>query len=74
MKSEDFTCTDQFTNSSDNCKRQSKTKSHADSVKEGRKYLILGGIGFRSSKNDTVYNDQRDIQSQCIIQERNVGL
>ena len=61
MESEDFTCTDQFTDSSDNRKRKGKSKSHADSVKEGRKNLILGGIGFRSSENDTVYNDQRDI-------------
>ena len=58
----------------DTGKTDGKSKSHTDAVKERRDDRIERSISFRSSKDDTVYYDQRDINTKTLIQRRYIRL
>ena len=73
-ESEDRSCRQNLSHGTDTGQSQGETKSHAKSVKQRRNRRIGVCIALRSSQNNTVHNDQRNVYTQCIIQRRQICL
>ena len=58
----------------DHRQRTGKSKSHPQSVKERYQRRVLAGIGLGTAQDDTVHNDQRDINSKRRIKRRHISL
>ena len=67
-------CTDELTAHSNDCQGQGKAQAHSKTVKEGLGRTVLAGVGLGAAKDDAVYHDQRDIDSQGCVQGRNIAL
>ena len=67
-KSEDGSGRQDLTYCTDTSQCQRETKSHAKSIEQGRNGRMGIRIALCSSQNDTVYNDQRNIHTQSIVQ------
>ena len=74
MEPENGAASQQLSHRADAGQSQGKAQSHADAVKQGGNGGIFGSIALRTPKDDTVYNDQWDVDSQRVIQRRNIGL
>src|SRR5690242_13452393 len=68
------TITKNLTNDTDQRECSCKSEAHANRIKCRGKYSLFLGKSFCTTKNKTVYNDQRDKDSQCLIQFRGIGL
>jgi RnfABCDGE-type electron transport complex B subunit len=74
LESKDCTASQQFTENTDQGKSQCKSQSHSDSVKGRGKYIVFGCIRLCTAKDDTVYNDQRNIYAQRTVKKWNIRL
>ena len=66
--------TKKFTDHTDQSQCDCKAKPHAKAVKQRKPRTDFVCVGFCTSEDDAVYNDQRDINAECGIKPRCVGL
>ena len=60
----DLSGAQKLSDDTDTGQAQSETEAHADTVKNRSNHFILGSISLCTAQNNTVYNDQRDIDTQ----------
>ena len=62
--SEECSATQELTENTDERQGDGKSKSHADSVEKRGNSVILGSVRLGAAKDDTVYYDQRNVDTQ----------
>ena len=66
--------TEKFTYRRNADESQRKADPRCNPVKERRKRTVLGSKGFRTGKDDAVNDDQRDEQTECRVDRREIRL
>ena len=74
VQSEDTTCTQQLTHCTNQSQCQRKTKTHAQTVQSRQAHGVLSSKRFSTTKHDTVHHNQRDKQTQHLIDSRLICL
>ena len=55
-------------------KTDCKAETHTDTVHSGQKRRVLGSVCFRTAEDDTVNNDQRNVNTQRCVEFDKVSL
>ena len=74
MHTEDLSCAQKFSHRADTGQRHGESESHADAVKQRRNHRIFVSIRFRTTEDNTVYHNQRNVNTERIIEEGNKAL
>lgn len=71
---EDRTRAENLTCCTEECETECETESDANTVEERCYRIVLASETFSTTENDTVYHDERDKETETLVEVRHVSL